>query len=410
MNATLLRCAIISAFFCAIANAGAESTPVIDAKVRQVLDSMSAFYKGLNTANCDYAIEVTREAGGKKDSAKLDFTVAAERPNKISFVQGESTGGIDVVSDGKVLAVYIPQLKKYVIEAAPDSIAAALEWGALTTLTEFNSIIGELMGLDPAGAILDGVSEANYVGEEDFAGHTFHRIRLVQEEMDVDIWIATGDKPYMTRLVPDVSKALGDADAKVTLNVSLAGWTGNAAIPNERFAFKAPDGAEKAESFEALFGQSEKYPSDALIGSRAPTFNLKGLDGKPIDLGTYLGKNIVVLDFWATWCGPCVMSLPILSEITGSYKDKGVVFIAVNQGEGPGEINEFLKAQKLTLNVALDTDMSVAQQYFVDGIPQSVLIGKSGTVEAVHVGASPILRQQLRSQLSSLVAGKSLVK
>jgi peroxiredoxin len=146
------------------------------------------------------------------------------------------------------------------------------------------------------------------------------------------------------------------------------------------------------------------------VGEVAPVFSLQSLDGTTVDLQSYIGKNIVVLDFWATWCGPCVMSLPILTDVTEAFKDRDVVFIGVNQGEGPDEIKAFLSEQKLAFDVALDTEAVVAGKYKVNGIPQTVVIGKSGKVEAVHVGVSPVLRQQLKSQLNTLAAGKSLLQ
>lgn len=388
----------------------ADPAPIVDPKAKEVLDAMSAFYKGLNTATCTYTLDLLQQVADRKDSMQLDFGVAVERPNKISFIQGKSTDGVDIVCDGKTLTVSVPPLKKYVVDQAPDTIADALESGALTKLGAFNSIIGELMGPDPAGAFLEGVSEAKYVGEEDLDGRKHHRIRMIQEDMDVDVWIASGEKPFVSRMAPDMAKAISNPDVKVTLNINLAGWKGNEPIAPERFVYNAPAGLTKVASFDALFSDGEVYPAEALVGKPATAFKLNGLDGKPVDLATYLGKNVIVLDFWATWCGPCAKSLPIMTEVTDSFKDKGVVFIAVNLGEGPDEIKDFLKARNLNPKVALDSDNTVANQYRVKPIPQSVLIGKNGTVEAVHIGASPILRQQLQRQLNALVAGKSLIE
>ncbi|NUM52762.1 MAG: DUF2092 domain-containing protein [Candidatus Hydrogenedentes bacterium] len=404
MRAVLFTFAIACAF-----ESGAQPAAGIDPKVRDVVNAMSAYYKSLTTTTFSYSVKLDREMNERKSGIELDFAVAIERPNRISFVQGKSKEGVDLVSNGKELAISIPELNKYVVETAPDSIADSLEWGALSNLTEFNSIIGELMGQDPAAAILDGVSQASYVGEEAIEGKQHHRIRLVQEEMEVDLWIAAGERPFLARMTPDWAKLIGDDKIKLDLNITFTGWTANDPIPPERFVFSAPATSTKAASFDALFGMDEKLPAAALLGKAAPSFTLNGLDGKPIDLSEYLGKNVIVLDFWATWCGPCVRSMPVLVDVTDSFKDKGVVFIAVNLGEESEDVRRFFQELKLTANVALDVEKTAAQHYLVDPIPQTVLIGKTGNVEAIHVGASPVLRQELKSQLSKLVAGQSLV-
>lgn len=382
----------------------------IEPKVSDILGQMSAHYASLKSTTFSYNVKLDREVQERKDSVELDYSVAIERPNKISFVQGASKDGVDLLSNGQALTIFIPEVKQYVVERAPETIADALEWGALTTLTEFNSIIGELMGADPAAAILDGVSAASYSGEEELDGKKCHRIRLAQEEMDVDMWIAAGDKPYLARMSPDITTMVGREDIKISLNITLSDWAANPEISQERFSFTPPAGTTKAESFDAIFGGGEKRPADSLVGKPAPTFTLNGLDGKPIDLSAHIGKNVIVLDFWATWCGPCVRSMPVLVEVTDSFKDKGVIFIAVNLGEEPDSIKAFFQELKLSPTVALDADRVAAEKYRVDPIPQSVIIGKSGNVEAVHIGVLPVLRQQLKSQLAALVAGESLPK
>ncbi|MCC6797158.1 MAG: redoxin domain-containing protein [Candidatus Hydrogenedentes bacterium] len=398
-------CAVL--FVLPVLSVLAQAPTAVDPKVKEVLDSVGSFYKGLNTVACTYALALETEADGKKNSLALDFAFVAERPNKVSFVQVKSQGGVDVVSDGSSVTVSIPKLKKYAAEGPADSIGSALEWGALNPVTQFNSILGDLLSADPAGALLDGTTGARYVGEEDVDGQKLRHIVLTQDDMDVGFWFQSGEKPYLTRVLPDLSKGL-EGNMKVTLDIKLTGWTANEPIPADRFTFRAPEGFEKAVDFTAMFG-SDKRPADALVGGTAPTFSLKSLDGGTVDLQSYLGKNILVLDFWATWCGPCVMSLPILTDVTEAFKDKGVVFVGVNQGEGAEEIKAFLSEQKLAFNVALDTDAAVAGKYMVNGIPQTVIIGKSGKVEAVHVGVSPVLRQQLKSQLGTLTSGKSLL-
>ena len=103
------------------------------------------------------------------------------------------------------------------------------------------------------------------------------------------------------------------------------------------------------------------------------------LGGGTFDLAAHRGE-IVVMDFWATWCGPCVQALPILSDVTAKYKESGVRFFAVDQLESESTIQKFLTAKHLVPSVALDREGSAGKAYGVTGIPQTVIIGKDGTV------------------------------
>jgi thiol-disulfide isomerase/thioredoxin len=92
-----------------------------------------------------------------------------------------------------------------------------------------------------------------------------------------------------------------------------------------------------------------------LLGKEAPTFTLPLLEGGDFDLAAEKGR-IVVLDFWATWCGPCVESLPGLIETLSSFPADRVKLIGVNQGESPAQVKHFLETRGLKLTVAMDAD------------------------------------------------------
>jgi thiol-disulfide isomerase/thioredoxin len=143
--------------------------------------------------------------------------------------------------------------------------------------------------------------------------------------------------------------------------------------------------------------------SHPLVGQLAPQFTATLLDGSPFDLAQQQGK-IVILDFWATWCGPCREALPTLSEVAADYRDRGVVLFAVDLQETPAEIKPFLDQSGLDLTVVLDSDGAIAKQYLVEGIPQTVILDQQGKVRFVHVGLSGDLRQRLSRELDELIA------
>jgi len=110
----------------------------------------------------------------------------------------------------------------------------------------------------------------------------------------------------------------------------------------------------------------------------APPFSLTTPDNQPIALADYAGK-VVLINFWATWCGPCVKELPDLSALAQRYEAQGLVVIGVNVDRGrPKPVRKFISKNHLVLPVALDPKGSVRQQYEVIALPTTYLIGRDG--------------------------------
>jgi len=140
-----------------------------------------------------------------------------------------------------------------------------------------------------------------------------------------------------------------------------------------------------------------------LVGKPAPDVESELLDGSKFSLKEQYGKGVVLLDFWATWCGPCVEELPILMKVAEEYRDQGVVLYAVNQQEDPKDIGSFLERMGWKLNVVLDPESKHGDAYGVSGIPQLVIIGRDGTVRKVHVGYAPEIEGLLRTELDAIL-------
>ncbi|MEI8213659.1 MAG: TlpA disulfide reductase family protein [Planctomycetota bacterium] len=138
-----------------------------------------------------------------------------------------------------------------------------------------------------------------------------------------------------------------------------------------------------------------------IIGKEAPDFDLRKLDGTPCQLSDFEGK-VLVLDFWATWCGPCIRSMPQLVQLSRQYYDAGVEVVFINLEESEERIRGFLEKMELNPTIAMDLDGSVSKQYAVQAIPQTVVIDRAGTVVKVLVGASEENERELRALLDEL--------
>ena len=150
----------------------------------------------------------------------------------------------------------------------------------------------------------------------------------------------------------------------------------------------------------------QMYPKgpQSFRGQPAPDVNLELLDGGKFSLSDHKGK-VVVLDFWATWCRPCRTALPILDEVQKKYASSELSLLTINQGESDNEVSAFLEDFDLQdLAVAMDPETKAGKDYQVQGLPHTVIIGPSGTVEKVWVGFSPFLENDLVAEIDQLLS------
>ena len=138
------------------------------------------------------------------------------------------------------------------------------------------------------------------------------------------------------------------------------------------------------------------------IGAPAPDFKLEDLRGNLVTLEQYRGK-IVLLDFWATWCGPCRMTMPVLERVLEQYSSD-LALLAINLQEEPDVVRRYAEQQKLHSTVLLDRDGEVGRVYRSESIPMQVLIDQEGIVRKIQVGFSPRMGDELRHLIEKLRA------
>lgn len=138
-------------------------------------------------------------------------------------------------------------------------------------------------------------------------------------------------------------------------------------------------------------------------GARAPRFSLPTLDGETIDLGDLKGKG-VILNFWASWCGPCRAEMPALQRIHERYAERGIQVLALNLTftDDLKAVRGFRELYQLTMPILLDRDGAVMRRYEVSAVPTTFFIGPGGVIHDVVVGG-PMSEREIEGRLAAIL-------
>lgn len=143
------------------------------------------------------------------------------------------------------------------------------------------------------------------------------------------------------------------------------------------------------------------------VGDAAPDCALSPMDGgKASSLSQYRG-NVVYVDFWASWCGPCAKSFPFLNELHGQLKDQGLTVVGVNLDENATDAKAFLAKYPASFNIAADTSKQCAKDFDVKAMPSSYIVDRKGIVHHVHLGFRPGEAQEIRVLVEKLLGDKA---
>ncbi len=136
----------------------------------------------------------------------------------------------------------------------------------------------------------------------------------------------------------------------------------------------------------------------------APNLVLTDLTGATHDISAYRCEQVVLLDFWASWCGPCRDGMPLLQELQDTYADAGLLVLAVNLAENEQAVRDFVTAGGYTFAVLLDPGQTAPTEYEITGIPRQVIIDAAGEVRFDRTGLNSIAHIDHHAVLPGLLA------
>ena len=152
----------------------------------------------------------------------------------------------------------------------------------------------------------------------------------------------------------------------------------------------------------AAGGIAASAVSAGLKPSIAPDFTLESHEGENIRLSEYRGE-VVLINFWASWCGPCRQEMPVLSELHDKYRALGFTVLGVNVESDTRKAKKLLQDLPVSFPVVFDSDSVVSKQYDVVAMPSTVLVDRDGNMRYLHKGYKPGLEAVYQQQVRDLI-------
>ncbi len=140
----------------------------------------------------------------------------------------------------------------------------------------------------------------------------------------------------------------------------------------------------------------------AELSGKAPDFTLKSMNGKNLKLSEFRGQ-VVMLNFWASWCAPCRQEMPLLEDLYKKYKPLGFTLLGVNVEQDSSKASTLLRSIKVSFPILFDNQNKVSKLFTVSAMPTTVIVDRDGNMRYLHQGYKPGYELEYQKQIRSLL-------
>jgi peroxiredoxin len=393
---------------------GAEAITVseLPADVREVLTRTIETYKSATSYRDNARIEIRMKADDAANAHIMPVPITMERPNRVRL-------NLDVLAiqcDGSELVRYSRVVNRYTSEKAPPTLTIGQMFGPIPANgMELFLHLHLLTEPEPLALILKDAMGVVLEADETVDGRACHSVRYESPAGRLNGRLLIDRETGLLRefrLSADGKQASMPPGTPEWVSLKLADAIVNQPVEAETFAFAPPPEAVEVDDLTkppaAQVAQAGSNGDGGgvgtVVGRTAPDFTVETLDGKEIKLSALRGQ-VVVLDFWAAWCGPCVRAFPFLERAHKSFAGKPVMFVGVcsDQRSQLSKIKSTVTQNGLTFPVALDREGRVAGAYKVQGFPTTMLIDQNGVIRSRDTGFSPYSISKLTQEITGLL-------
>lgn len=334
--------------------------------------------------------------------------ITAVRPDRIRVETQDSHSSALLIADGQTVWMYSSQLNAYTKQASGkvDPFAPVKSY-----YTRYERMAREvntkLEGYAQLTAELSSLTllpdEPLTVEGRQIPCYVLSLVRGVGSNKDNTRYWIDRERYLVLRESTEQTSGIGTDSVMSSLHlVNFLSAAINQRVANSAFSYTPPKGAIEINRLDPESLASKRNAPVNRIGQAAPNFTLTDLNGAKVSLQSLRGKA-VLLNFWASWCGPCVAEMPHLERLHREYKNKGVIILGVDDEEA--EVAQgYLKRHGYTFNTLIDAEKQVSRLYRISAIPQSYFITKDGKIADYALGTRR--ESELRDGIEKALASK----
>lgn len=379
---------------------------VFDPSSTAMLCKASEYVARLDDLSFDATVHTRRSYAGEKKEVCDQYHFVFQSPNLFFMMMSLPDERLEVTADGNNVMFALDSLKAYRIQKQPEDLGVLVGW--ITQQPAFRRLFSRHL----AEGWTNNVRKTKCV-QDTIEGIPCDKLELLFERTDLTIWFRQGDAPIPIRLFADLSSTFKMDKGSYTTEIEWKNWNTSEKPSPGIFSLTVPEGFKSTESFDEA-QESDRRGKDnrmqSLVGVQAPPFRLELLKGGEVSLLDHRGKRPIVLEFWATWCRPCKQALVAMEDEAKRLHGEDISFYAVNLMESRDEILPFVEKTGLKLPVAMDADGALAEQLHLEAVPSFVLIGRDGSIQALHVGYSRGFLRQIEVDLDALLQGNIVLE